>query len=416
LLAAVVFVPTPDPGASKGKKVSLQSTLEVVNVGKAAGSLGLAFVASGKDGTAAQGRTAKFPAGQTVFYDTTALAAAPGVLKITSSAAELTVGQGALYLWKNPENTPWALPVISAANQFAPQATAYLEDLRRGDDGASNVEIVNLGGQAARCEIRLVDAAGVSILPALAAAVPAQGHAVSRDVILAGHVQEMLGAEARVSCDQPFYAYATFVSPDFRKFRLIQPLAQSPAPAGRTVGIDIAGTFFTPTAAASFLDLPLPLVPGVAYRRVTVDFDMTIRKFGPVFDSILGLVHAGGPRFHHTLYYGFNLKGASGRLFGDLGQATLDSVVKRNVGFVAGHTYHVRIIYDTPAKAVLFLAADRSGGALVMDTLAGSFNWDLSDGGNAPVRLFFGLDGVGDGAYFPPFGYSFKDLHARATP
>jgi hypothetical protein len=414
LPAQVFYVPSPDPGASQGRRVRLQSTLEVVNQGKTAGSLELAFVPSGKDGSAVKGLRARFDAG-TSFYETTSLATDTGLLKVTASGPALGLGQAALYLWKNPENSPWALPVISAANQFAPAATAYLEDLRRGPDGTSNVEIVNLGGQAASCQIRLVDPAGVAILPALAAAVPPQGHAVSRDVILAGHVQEMMGAEARVSCDQPFYAYATFVPPDFRSFRLIQPLAQPPAPAGRTVGVDRAGSFFAPTAAASSLDLPLPLVPGVAYRRVTVDFDMTIRKFGQVFDAIVGMVHAGGPRFHHTLYYGLNLRGASGRVFGDLGQATLDAVVKRNVGFAEGGTYHVRIIYDTQARAVLFLATDR-GGALVMDAFAGSFNWDLRDSGNAPVRLFFGLDGVGDGAYFPPFGYTFANLHARATP
>jgi hypothetical protein len=414
LLADVLYVPSPEPGASKGRRVRLQTTLEVANQGQAAGSLSFAFVPTGASGVGAKGRAARFDGGMS-YYDATDLATGSGLLKITSSGPDLGVGQAALYLWKNPENTPWALPVISAANQFAPGATAYLEDLRRGGDAVSNVELVNLGGQPARCEIRLFDPAGVSILPVLAAPVPAQGHAVSADVVLAAHVEEILGAEARVSCDQPFYAYATYVPPDFRSFRLIQPLTRPPAAAGKTVGIDRAGTFFTPTNTASSLDLALPLVPGVAYRRVTVDFDMTIRKFGPVFDTILGMVHAGGPRFHHTLYYGFNLRGAMGRVFGDLGQATLDAVIKRNVGFVEGGTYHLRVIYDTQARAVLFLATDKRG-AVVMDALSGNFNWDLRDSGNAPVRLFFGLDGVGDGAYFPPFGYSFANLRARATP
>jgi hypothetical protein len=415
LAADVYYVPSPDPGASKGRRVTQQSTLEVVNGDKAAASLALAFVPTGKDGTAVQGRAVSFAGGGASYYDATSLAAGPGLLKLTASAPALAVGQAAFYLWKGGEDSTWALPVISAANQFAAGATAYLEDLRRGPDGASNVEVVNLGGKAASCQIRLVDPAGVALLPALSAAVPAQGHAVSKDVILAAHAEAMLGGEARVTCDEPFYAYATYAPADFRSFRLIQPLAQPPAAAGRTAVLDRPGAFFTATSAASYLDLPLPLVPGVAYRRVTVDFDMTIKKFGPVFDSILGLVHAGGPRFHHTLYYGFNLRGASGRLFGDLGQATLDSVVKRSVGFAQGGTYHVRIVYDTQAKGVLFLAADKTG-ALVMDALAGSFNWDLRDSGNAPLRLFFGLDGVGDGAYFPPFGYTFANLHAQATP
>jgi len=415
LPADVYYVPSPDPGPSKGRKVTQQTTLEVANADPAQASLSIAFVPTGKSGaSAATARSVRFAAG-TSYYDVTALAPGVGLLQMTSSAPTLGVGQAAFYLWKGGEDATWALPVISAANQFAAEATAYLEDLRRGADGVSNVEIVNLGGAAASCQIHLVDPAGVGLLPALPAAVPAQGHAVSRDVLGAAHAQEMLGAEARVSCDEPFYAYATYVPADFRGFRLIKPLAAPPAPAGKAVVLDRPGPFFTPTTAASYLDLPLPLVPGAAYRRVTVDFDMTIKKFGPVFDSILGLVHAGGPRFHHTLYYGFNLRGGSGRLFGDLGQATLDSVVKRSVAFAQGNTYHVRILYDTPAKGVLFLATDKTG-ALVMDALSGSFNWDLRDTGNAPLRLFFGLDGVGDGAYFPPFGYTFANLHATATP
>jgi hypothetical protein len=415
LPAEIYYVPSPDPGPSKGRRVTQQSTLEVANSDKAQASLAFAFVPTGKAGTAAaQVRSVRFAAG-TSYYDTTSLAAGVGVLKLTASSSSLAPGQAAFYLWKGGEDATWALPVISAANQFAAGATAYLEDLRRVPDLTSNVEIVNLGSAAASCQIRLIDSEGVALLPALAAAVPAQGHAVAKDVIAAAHAQEMLGAEARVSCDEPFYAYATYVPADFHGFRLIQPLAQPPAVAGKTVVVDRPGPFFTPTTAASYLDLPLPLVPGVAYRRVTVDFDMTIKKFGPVFDSILGLVHAGGPRFHHTLYYGFNLRGASGRLFGDLGQATLDSVLKRNVSFAQGATYHVRILYDTQAKGVLFLATDKTG-ALAMDALAGSFNWDLRDTGNAPLRLFFGLDGVGDGAYFPPYGYTFANLHATATP
>ena len=50
----------------------------------------------------------------------------------------------------------------------------------------------------------------------------------------------------------------------------------------------------------------------------------------------------------------------------------------------------------TPAKAVLLFATDNKSGAEVMDALAGSFNWDVRDTGNAPVRLLFGLDGVGE--------------------
>jgi len=413
LSADVVFVPIPDAGGIKS--ANYQTTIEVANHSSSDGALNLAFVPTNTSGTGSVGGGYSFPAGRTVTYEVTKIVGGPGLLKVTSDVSGLGLGQAAFYVDRAAENAPWDLPVISSANQFTPGTVAFLEDLRRNADGVSNVEIVNLGDAATLCTIDLFDQAGTAILPGLNATVPAEGHAVSNDVLIADHVTEILGGEARVSCDQPFYAYATFVSPDFNSFRMIPPLANPPAPAGPSVIVNMPGQYFVSNSSHPNLDLPLPLVPGVSYRRVTIDFDMTIRDFTPIFTGVLGMFHAGGPRFGKTLYFGFNVRGMRGRVLGDLGQPTLEAAVKRNVAFDAGGTYHMKIIYDTPTRSVLFYATKPSG-IPVMDALVGNFNWNVIDTGGAPVRVQFGIPGIADGAYYPPTGWRFSNLHIVATP
>lgn len=413
LSAAVVFIPIPDSGSLA--KASYQTTIEVANHNAANGPLSFAFVPTNTSGLASVGGSANFPAGHTVTYEATRLTTSAGVLKVTSPIAGIVVGQAAFYVNKSSENAPWNLPVISSANQFNPTGTAYIEDIRRGTDGNTNVEIVNIGPDAAACHVALYDDDGTAVLPVITATVPAQGHFVSRDVFNQDHITSIAGAEARVSCDQPFYAYGTFVSPDFTKFRITQPLTAPMAPAGPAVVVNRPGIFFSATAATGSLDVTLPLAVGTPYRRVTLDFDMTIRNFSPLFTGVVGMFHPGGPRFGKTLYYGFNIRGSRSRVLGDLGQATLEAAVKRDVVFVAGGTYHMKVIYDTPAKAVLFYAT-RKDGTPIMDALVGNFNWQVIDTGGAPVRVQFGLPGVADHAYYPPQGWKFANLHIVATP
>ncbi len=413
LSATVVFVPIPSGGTAS--KASFQTTVEVANNSGANGQVNIAFVPTGTSGVSAVGGGIGFANGHTVTYDATHLIGTSGLLKLTSNATGLAVGQAAFYVNKQSENAPWDLPVISAANEFNPTGNAFIEDVNRNVGGVTNVEIVNAGSTASLCHIALYDPKGVAILPVLDVTVPAQGHVISADVLGASHITDLFGGEARVSCDQLFYAYGTFVSPDFSQFRIMPPLTTPLVPAGVAAVLNKPGTFFAANAAVGSLNVALPLVPGTAYRRVTVDFDMTIRDFSPLFTGVIGMFHSGGPRFGKTLYYGFNIRGSRGRVLGDLGQATLEAAVKRDVGFVAGGTYHMRIIYDTPAKAVLFYATKQNG-TPVMDALVGNFNWDLRDSGSAPVRLQFGLPGVADHAYYPPAGWRFANLHVVATP
>ena len=197
------------------------------------------------------------------------------------------------------------------------------------------------------------------------------------------------------------------------KYQIFFPQGSPPAAGGQVVTLDRAGNFFTPVEGNSQLNLALPLVPGRSYRQVAIDFDLRLDKFTPLFTSVMGLFHLGGPRFNKTLYYGFNIRGLRQRALVDQGQAVLEPVLQRNAGFQEGAVYHFHMIYDA-ANAFVRIQANLKGGPPVFDALGGAFNLDIADRGN-PVQLVLGLNGVADGAYFPLMGWKFSNLHVAAS-
>ena len=411
LAATTYYVPSPDVGGVAG----VQTTLEIANTSAVSGQASLQFIPSGQSGSAATGSSAAgFAANRTVTYDVTHLIPGTGLLRVVTNGVSL--GDAAFYLNTKSENAAWWLPVARPNSIFAAKSNAYIMDLRRNADGASNVEIMNVSSTAASCTVQLFDSAGTALQPVLQVAVQPLSSAISRDVISAVHVIQMFGGSAQVSCDQEFFTYGTFVSPSFANFRILPALAAPPAPAGQAVVLNKPGLFFTSTAANGALVVPLPLTPEVAYRRVSIDFDMNLKSFTPLFTGVVGMYHPGGPRFGKTLYFGFNIRGNKGRILADLGQPTLEAAVKRNVTMTQKTNYHVKIIYDTAQRGTLFYITNANSGKVVLDALAGVFNPLLEDTGDAPVRVQFGLPGVADQAYYPPTGWKFSNLHVVATP
>jgi hypothetical protein len=183
--------------------------------------------------------------------------------------------------------------------------------------------------------------------------------------------------------------------------------------ASGTVSVERAGVFFVPVANASDLDVPIPLVPGKAYRKAVIEFDLTTATFSPVFDSIVGFLRPGTSRDNRTLYFGFNIRGTRGRTFIDLGVPVLEPAIKASYKWLQKTQYHIKIVYDVQAKAMSLQAIQN--GQVVHTAAGGIYNLDLSDQG-AGVFLKFGLPGIADQAYFPPIGWTFANLKAQVEP
>ncbi len=328
------------------------------------------------------------------------------ILDVTVASWDLKVGS---------QNLTWSLPLLSAQNRFEKTETAYLRELAATEAGMfkPNIELVNLSSAAAVCTIARFDALGVSILPNLVVNLPALSHKVSKNVVAGLGLADGVAISAQVTCTQPFWALGTLVGTDPLKTRVLFPLDQSSPPVVETVTLDQPGAFFTPVAGASYLEIALPLVPTVAYRRAIIDYDMFVGDFSPIFTGLLGMFHVGGPRFNKTLYFGTFSRGIRDRSIFDLGVPVIEAAIQRNSDWTPQSNYHVRIVYDTEGGRMRWIVTEKEGlQRTILGLECGIFNFDLADR-DAPVFLAFGLPGIADGAYYPPIGWKFTNLAVR---
>lgn len=408
LPAKTVYIPSPSVGTAQNPKV----LVEVAKTATGPQTLNVGFIPSGQSGLNASqtSRNVNNYFRPNVF-EATRFVDETGMLKITDQPGIETV-VAALSLEKGSEDTHWRLPIISESNWYNVGETAFLENLERTPRGVSNVEIMNFGDVPANCQVVLKRPRGTEIGTPLTVVVPALSSRVAADV-LKGRiaVASATSVKSEVRCDQPFYAYGTFVDADPLGYRLIYPLDLPTTPYTETVTYNRPGNFFTPVAGNSELVIDLPLVRDRSYRRAEIEFDLTIGKFSPVFNAIMGFFHPGGPRFGKTLYYAFNVRGLRGRTLIDLGTPAIESAPKRNTAWKEGEAYHVRIVYDAE-MAITTFTVRKKGGGLVVYAQSGAFNLDLADRGN-PVRLSFGLRSVADNAYFPPIGWRYSNLEVK---
>jgi hypothetical protein len=174
-------------------------------------------------------------------------------------------------------------------------------------------------------------------------------------------------------------------------------------PAGALVAAP--GVFLDVKPGASYRAFELPLPLDVRYRKLVVDFDLSLDRWQSIwFHGITSL-----KRSDKTLYYGLLIKGDPTKTILDLGR---EQQVKENFGWRQRSDYHVRMIYDLPARRVT--AQFFQGGSLVHAVAGRMTNTDLRAFGQYRVRVDFGLPGVAHSAYFPPFGTKYSNLVVTA--
>ncbi len=405
--AATFYVPNPELGGS-GRPTT---KLEVSKTGPR--RLAPVFIETGHPGTGLDGDPVNVDNDEKPnVFNVAPFIDGTGMLRLDGDGG-IEVRTGVLFLERGDDTLTWAMPVLSDANWYQPGETAFLQNLSRSASGHANIEIMNFAPAAAVCHLTLLRPKGSPLAPAETVALLPVSHRIVEDPfngVLSAPAAG--GLRAQVTCNQPFYAYGTFVGADARAFRMLYPLDGPPVAPVETVSLDRPGVFFAPTPARSALDLTLPLVPGRGYRAATIDFDVRIGSFTPLFTGLVGMFHTGGARFNKTLYFGSFVRGKRSRTMVDQGSAVVEPALKFGTGWKEGATHHVTLVYDTESATVRMLVTRND--AVVADVTGAAFNLDLADRGN-PVRLSFGLPGVADNAYFPPIGWKFSNLKVRVT-
>lgn len=401
--AGVFWVPNPESGDGKSKM-----HLEVSSDGPR--KLEVAFIETGDSAVGQNGSRVSIDNDEKPnVFNASNYIDGPGMLRLTNDPGP-NVRSGNLTLSTQNDDLAWPLPIITDDTWFKKDETAYLQNLARNAKGHANIEIMNFGTHAAVCAVQLRRPKGlpyggpktVTLLPV--------SHEVLEDVF--ADLVTIGGAlRAEVECDQPFYAYGTFVGPNRVSFRMLYPLSAPSEPVIETLNVTRNGVFFTPVLGDSELDLPLPLVAERSYRRVTVEFDVHVKQFTPLFTGLVGMLHAGGPRFNKTLYFGTFVRGARSKTMIDLGNAVIEPALRVSSPWKQNALHHVTIVYDSEGATTQMKVTQ--GGKNVLDVSGGAYNLDIADRDGAPVRLVFGLKGVADGAYFPPIGWKFSDLKVK---
>jgi hypothetical protein len=316
-----------------------------------------------------------------------------------------------------PIRTAWKLPMLAASDFYNAGATIYVQNLVKDVDASARLQIFNPGIKPANCSVTVLRPRGTALDQRDGIRVPAVGSAVITDILKQVATGTAAGINAAVTCDQAFYAMASLPATDRWKSRVEFPTTQVPGSARTNVTLENRpGEFLRVTRNNSFLNLPLNLDPNTTYHSLSIDFDLTTADPPDfvVFRNVVGLFRSGGRRFGKTLYFGSFENFDKGKYVIDFGSPFIETTVKRPIDLSGVRNLHFSITLDNDQKSLHYVITNQSKTVLLMDVLGGLYNPIAALGTNLPT-IQFGLPGVADNAYFPPYGWHFKNLSIIAT-
>jgi hypothetical protein len=468
LALAAAFVPAHAgtvyiPFAAQQNLGSVQYRTEVV-VANAAAKAGdaaasrftTAFIATGQDGVQKSRPSASISVlpDSTFVLTNVAPAGRDGMLEVNGppqlavSARLLLLSPAGAILGSTP------LPAVGSADATPAGGTSQIQGVARTAPAMTqHFGVINLGTEAATCTATAYRVSGAVIGGEVRFAAPARSQTAFTTPLAKG----ALFADVRVaaSCDQPFYAFALQTGPEAGKVSFLAPsgrleLSQLEAasvtregdggadPGDGNIGLgtgggddesvddggdapaategtgtlvtgqdslSFPGVFLAPRQGNSTRAFALPLRPGVRYRRITVDFDLYLNKWQtPLFHAITSL-----RRNDRTLYYGLILRGDRAKTIIDLGH---EQMAKGEGPWKPRTRYHIRTVTDAANRTVTLSVFQ--GGNLVHTVTGRLVSNDLSVPAGKTMSIDFGIGKVADGAYFPPFGWQYMNLTARA--
>jgi len=405
-----VLIPTVVPGRTETKVELLRSDFSISDVRAT-------YIAEGTSGLKATPTHLQAYIGPSTSRANPLLSLTPiapsGGMVILEPEQGLSTVEVSFELEQNPIRTAWKLPLLSATDFFAPGSTIYVLNLVKTADAASTLQLFNVGGADATCSVQVLRPKGSVIEQRTGIKVPAVGVVRIADILRNSGVSS--GLNAAVSCDLPFYALGNYPATDRWNSRVEYPVTQLP---GATTSVTLenrSGTFLNVTQANSDLVIPLTLDTGVAYHSMSIDFDVAVVDPSDfvVFRNVIGMFRQGGRRFGKTLFFGSFENFDKSKYVVDVGTPFIETTLKRNFPLIGGHHYHVAITLNNDQQSLHYVITNPNGSS-VMDLLGGLYNSFNVVNGKSPI-IQFGLDGVADNAYFPPFGWRFSNLKIVAV-
>ncbi len=323
---------------------------------------------------------------------------------------------------------PVDLPVITPESVFHGGQTLSLQGLAASPSTAIHLTFMNLAKTGNRCSLALTTADGVRLGPVTSLTLrPLENRPFPNVFERLIEAYGAIDAQAAVSCDQDFYAYALQEDGPSGRLDFVTPLATTDTvelpdvvadcPTGASCS-DAPGVVFVPGPPPG---PPLPVgrvsfpAPQGAVKRFLLSMNVTV---GPWF--------AAEPSGKHLIYWFVvnNNKDMPGLLYfrgPDTNQAfarhglqlTHPQKLKIIKPFAAqvGHTYHVVNDYDLAGKSFKITITDKDTGEVAV-ILAGRPNlktYSIKPGSNFLVDMGFYPGKVP--TEVPSYGWTYADLH-----
>jgi hypothetical protein len=280
---------------------------------------------------------------------------------------------------------------------------------------SSQISLFNLHDAPAKCTAKLLSAAGAVLDTRADVTVPSRGALRLADIMKNVVAPAASGLAASVTCDSPFYAMGSFPSKSVDSVRVLYPSVDAPT-AGTAVQLvnDAAGFKANKATSAKYYNLALE--DGVRYRSIVIEFDTTAAwpSNDAFYRGLLGMWrNEPGLRFGKTLYFGVNERFDRSKMLVDLGTPYIEVMTKKGgAAFQGSKNYHFRIEIDSD-KQSFHQRVTKNGNVLVSDMQSGLYNSDLAKRQGNTLIVGFGLPGIGDGAYSPPYGWKFFNVNIK---
>ena len=407
-----VLVPTITPGVTVTKVELLRSDLTLADVQAT-------YIAPGQSGLDKSATTLKAYVGPSTskpnpLLNLTSILPSGGMVML-DPVAGLQLVEVSMEVEQAPVRTAWKLPLLTENDFFFPGSTVYVLNLVKATDAASNLQLFNLGPLAASCDLQVLRPKGSLIEERDGVVVPAIGVTLISDILRKVPAATAAGINVAVTCDKPFYALGAYPATNRWDTVVEYPVAHLPSNLTAVTIDSRPGTFLRVTKANDSLLDTVTLDPDTYYHTLSINFDIAV--VDPpgfvVFRNVTGMFRKGGRRFGKTLYFGSFENFDKEKYVIDVGTPFIETTLKRIFPLRGGHTYHFSITLDNDKQSDHYVITNQAGG-VVMDVLGGLYNQVNALGGNSPI-IQFGLQGIADNAYFPPFGWAYRNLEIVAT-
>ena len=367
-----------------------------------------------------EGLQGNVPAERAVFFDKASAGEPTGLLEI--DAPDLGVDAW-IQTSRGRQTFMTRVPVISADVQTAGGATAFLNGL---DRNLAKLGLVNLGTEAARCDVDFLRADG-NLAAASATVVVAAGTLLQSDDAL-GVLPGDQAATAQVSCSQAFYAYAVAVNKTTSEVSFATPesaMALKAAVKAPKTAVDSKGTIVF--SAPGLLHkaskqnekgtLRIPVPQTLALRQMTVDWDVTVGPWSPKNPAgAHGLLWLYRGKFRsntvaNVSFYGPKKNFVKTNQNLDLPQGA-NTNASGNLMLVQGKVFHFHYVYDA-SQEVIILTVAQDGHTLRTIRLPGSAAGNTISIPATGMIAEFGNYSTQGGPEVATWGWSYSNLRVE---